>query len=228
MRSSRAALMFGRLSADVSALRSRRTRATTHRVTSSDPFAPPQSSIAVLPEAAVGELPWFPVGTKKLVLLTFASFGLYAVYWFERQYRFQAQHNGEKIYPLARGLFSLFFARDLFRRVSMASAIPTSWSADGQSSLYIASLILGRIIDRGTANLEAGTLNGMTTILSIVLLYGMAHPIAHVQGTINTLLAEAHPGTDPNERLTGWNYLLLACGVPALLLAVFGSFAAVE
>src|SRR5688572_7686067 len=52
----------------------------------------------------------FAVGTTKLWVMILASLGWYAIYWFERQYRFQKRANDEDTMPLGRAIFSIFCA----------------------------------------------------------------------------------------------------------------------
>lgn len=190
-----------------------------------NPFAPPEADVA--PSATDAQFPWFLVGTKKLVVMIFVTFGLYVVYWFERQYRFQKRVHGESTWPLARGLFSLFFAHDLFRRIAVENAnedLHHDWDASNLGRIYVVSIIASRVLDRVTRNTVDLAFSVIVTLLTIGLLGGLAWPLFKVQGTINEIAAHTHPTIDRNENFTVWNGLVIVLGSILMFFAIVGPF----
>jgi len=192
-----------------------------------NPYAAP-SSHADSPamEESHGPLPWFAVGQNKLMVMALCTGGLYVVYWFERQFRFQKQALGERSWPLARGLFSIFFAHDLFRRIQIAARyleIRASWSAKSQATTFVVCAILARIADRASAKLTSGTTSLVLSLLGILFVALFTLPLVKVQGTVNEILERTQPNFVRNERFSVWNWLVIALGVTVLALAALGS-----
>lgn len=189
-----------------------------------NPYAAPSlnadlaSTKAGVPATA---LPWFAVGTRKLLVMSILTLGLYVIHWFERQYRFQKRTWGESSWPLARGLLAVFYAHELFRRVERAAKaveIRPSWTSSAMGALFVASAITGRVLDRISGASAARAVG----ILSFVTLVGLAYPVYRVQRTVNELLAREFADFERNERFTVWNWLAAAVGALALVLAIVG------
>lgn len=168
-----------------------------------------------------GSMPWFAVGTRKLFVMTLLTFGLYLIHWFERQYRFQKRTWGDASWPLARGIFSVLFANELFRRVERAAkaiGIQPSWRARTMATLFVVSAILGRVFDQISA-----TSTGIgIAIVNLLTLFGLAYPLYRVQATVNALLEREFGNFERNERFTVWNWIMMACGAVAFVFLVAG------
>jgi hypothetical protein len=194
-----------------------------------DPFAPPRTS-PDQPNAftnASGQLPLFAVGTKKLWIMSIATFGLYGVYWFERNYRFQKRLTGESSWPLARALFSVFFVNDLLKRISAEATeagITHAWSAGGLSGLYVASVILRSVIDRFAGKVTEPATSVVLSFVSFALVFGMTHALARAQETVNETLARTHAGFERNTHFTAANWIVIAIFAPLLLLGLLSGF----
>jgi DNA-binding NtrC family response regulator len=169
-----------------------------------NPYAAPAANVGVRSgsAAALGEQAWFAVGTRKLLVMSLLSFGLYTIHWFERQYRFQKKLRGESTMPLARGIFSVFYANDLFRRIEAAAenaGAERDWTAGSMAGLFIASAVLNRIFARVSSKLTTGTVSSLLALASIVMICGFAYPLVRVQRTVNELLIRANPHYERNE-----------------------------
>jgi hypothetical protein len=192
-----------------------------------NPYAAPSLDVDARAEQAKssGTMQWFAVGTRKLWVMSLLTFGIYPIYWFERQYRMQKRARWESTWPLARAIFAVFFAHELFRRVESAAArveIHPSWSSGVLGTIFVVSAVVSRILDKVTDKLVTGTVGSVLTALSIVLVLGLAYPIVQVQGTVNRLLSRERPDYDKNERFTVWNWLAIGAGSLILALAVYG------
>ena len=81
-------------------------------------YRPPQADLEMYTRAEPKALaPFFQTAPNKVILYSFASFGLYAIYWFQQQWDRRKSH-GEDVAPLARGIFSIFFAYSLFKSIN--------------------------------------------------------------------------------------------------------------
>lgn len=63
-----------------------------------------------------------PVRVDKFVLMSLATFGLYAMVWFYRNWRFVRDDLGESVLPWARTLFAPIFYFSLARRLKVSGA----------------------------------------------------------------------------------------------------------
>lgn len=192
-----------------------------------NPYAAPAPEVdASIPRVTTQDgQAWFAVGTRKLFVMSVLTFGLYAIHWFERQYRFQKRAKGGSLRPLARGIFSVFYANDLFRRIEGAAAradVGHSWTGSGMAGVYIASAVMSRFLDRVSDKLTTGTVSSVLALASIGLVFGLAYPLVQVQGTLNEVLARTNPGHDRNENFTVWNWLLMVLGGGLLGMGLFG------
>lgn len=194
-----------------------------------NPYAAPSyhaDAAATVVTGSQGALPWFAVGQTKLMVMSVCTAGIYLVYWFERQFRFQKHTYGEKTWPLARALFSVFFTHDLFRRVQMAArekGLQHAWSAGSEATTFVVLVILDRLIDRVGGKLATGTTAVALSLIGIVFTAVVARPVVRVQGTINTILEQTQPNFIRNERFTAVNWLVISLGVMVLALAAFGT-----
>ena len=55
--------------------------------------------------------------TRKLIILSILSFGIYEIYWFYRQWKILKEKNGLRVTPWARALFSPLYAWSLFENI---------------------------------------------------------------------------------------------------------------
>ena len=192
-----------------------------------NPYAAPslEADARVADVGLAENLAWFPVGTRKLWVMSILSLGIYPVFWFERQFRFQKRARLNSTRPVWRAIFSVFFAHELFRSIEFTAAgsnIDRSWQASTMGGLFVASAIANRVLDRVSDKLLTGTAASVIAAISIAMVAGLAYPIAQVQGTVNQILDRTNPGHDKNDRFTAWNWLVIALGALVLALATLG------
>jgi len=191
---------------------------------SQNPFEAPKVDPDI-PSLPASQQPWFAVGTKKLVVMTIVTIGVYTIYWFERNYRFQKRALGENTWPLARGLFSVFFAHTLFRRIAAAAFdrdIRFTWTASSMGSLYVLVAIMSQSLSRITDGMELGPAAGLFALAEIVAICALAVPLVQVQATVNKIQEQTQARFDRNDHYTGWNWLAIILGGGILVLFLFG------
>lgn len=193
-----------------------------------NPYAAPKADLDVRSARATAleEQAWFAVGTRKLLVMSVLTLGLYTIVWFERQYRFQKRVHRESTMPLARGLFSIFFAGDLFRRIERAArgvGVARGWRAGDMSALFIVSVLMNRILDRVSSKVTIGPASAVLSLVDTALLVVVAYPLVRAQGTLNEVLARTHPGGERNETFTVWNWLVMFIGGALLVMGLIGS-----
>lgn len=59
----------------------------------------------------------FSVSTKKMVVMSLLTFGIYEIYWFYRNWRAIHLQEGKKLSPFWRAFFSVFWCYSLFKRI---------------------------------------------------------------------------------------------------------------
>lgn len=144
----------------------------------SNPYAPPINSgdDDERPLSADGRsAQLFQVSPTALVILYFVTFGIYGLYWFYKHWAVQKRVRGLNISPLARGFFTIFFAHRLFKiidQTARATGASPKWNAQSQATMYVALVIVGRLILRlgsdGTAALVTGVALSAATVLPLV------------------------------------------------------------
>ena len=86
-----------------------------------DIYRPPQADMESPPSEAVDAplepAPFFQTSPFKVAVLFTATFGLYQLLWFYRQWD-RRQDHGEDVRPLARTIFAVLFAYSLFQGVN--------------------------------------------------------------------------------------------------------------
>src|SRR6058998_3051198 len=60
---------------------------------------------------------YYPIATRKLILLTLASFGLYQINWYYKNWWAVRLRTGARISPIWRSLLFWVFSYALFRRI---------------------------------------------------------------------------------------------------------------
>jgi hypothetical protein len=115
--------------------------------------APAADTDDVAPRARVGgdAAAFYVVSVPKLTILFIATLGVYGVYWFYRNFSIRKRAFGLDISPVARGIFSLFFAHELFREMDVAAGQRgdrPSFNAKSQATLYVVLGVLAAVLSR--------------------------------------------------------------------------------
>jgi hypothetical protein len=74
---------------------------------------------------------WFCVGAVKLIVRTIATFSVYPLYWFYRNWKVEQAVSGEGLAPVLRALFTLIFFYSFASRVkdhAMIAEVPARYS----------------------------------------------------------------------------------------------------
>ena len=109
-------------------------------------FAPPVADLT--PAAAdAPAVPFFLVVTRKLVVLTVVTFGIYQVYWFYMHWRRLQRLGQEDVWPIARAAFGGLFCYWLFQRVNEEAdeqGVPTLLAPGLLTVLYFVGVTSSR------------------------------------------------------------------------------------
>jgi len=155
------------------------------------------------------DLPYHAVSAFKLIVLSTASFGLYEIVWFYRNWARIKEHTGADIYPFWRAVFSPFYCHALTETVRKSCAganLQTSLNPVAVTAGYIALMVTARLPDP----------YWLISFLTFV-------PLVAIQHSILQLHDGLRPGFDSR---VGWGFgsvATTAVGVPLLALAVIGT-----
>jgi hypothetical protein len=191
----------------------------------SNPYAPPKAAVADVDAISAGPAAvFFPVSNTKLVVMSTATFTLYQLLWFYKNWAAVRARSGG-VLPLARMIFAIFFCYDLFDRVRWhrrdlpSAGLEAGWLALG----WAVVTVVGNVLDRVGASLADP---GPVFVVSLVVSYASVAFLLPVQTAVNAINRAEVPEHDPNDRFTVWNWLWLICGGLVTAAALVGTFLA--
>jgi hypothetical protein len=171
---------------------------------------------------------FYVVSKRKFIVLFIATFSLYLVYWFYRNWNTYRNHSSiaptedGSIWPVPRAIFSVFFVHALFRAIKAHGAEKEAlaeWSDDSHATGLVAVLIFSNIVSR-MASKDFGS--PVTDILSVLIMIPMGMIVVSAQSKIN--IACNDPAGAQNNAFTVANYLWMAVGLVIWVLAAVGLF----
>jgi hypothetical protein len=158
------------------------------------------------------------IPVSRLILLSIASFSLYEAYWIYKNWSYIKERDGLDIQPFWRGVFGVFYCRDLLRRIhedKEARAIQApSFSPWGLATGWIVLVI----VSNGVSRLPG---IGASLIAGLIPAYLCFVP---VQNYINSVSEKRNTG----QPFYGWSsghIICLVVGIIIWSLLVFGLFA---
>lgn len=180
-------------------------------------YAPPQAAVA---DHASEQAPFYVVAPWKFWLLFAATLGFYQYYWMYRHWALQRARTGEAMWPIARGIFAVFFAHGLFGRIQHHAdrvGVALRWSPAALATAYVVLLIAARVFDRLA---KRGIWEPNSSTLAVTLLLPLGWTLARAQQAANAACGD--PRGTSNARLTGANLVWLALGAVLWSLTVLG------
>ncbi|SEA14841.1 DUF4234 domain-containing protein [Microbulbifer marinus] len=154
---------------------------------------------------------FYVVSKRKFLVLFFATFSIYSVYWFYRHWSQYKRASGESMMPVMRAIFSIFFTHALFRTIQSRieeSGKSHKWSPALMATIYVVAAIVGSIADRIAASSEqfsAVDLIGLATFPVTAWVLYAAQKAANI--------ACGDPEGEENANFTAPNFLWIVLGV---------------
>jgi len=180
-------------------------------------------SIDVEPQVQPNEMEFYIVSQKKFLILFLGTFGLYTVYWFIKHWSQYKKSSNENMWPVMRGIFSIFFTHSLFALFEMKYTNKTGEipkSINYLATIYVVFAIACQIFSKLSDN---GFGNPITFYLSLLILPVSCWVLYTAQSLAN--YASEDVQGESNNILTGLNYFWLVLGVIFWLLAILGLYA---
>lgn len=168
-------------------------------------------------DVVFGAPTFYVVSRKKLAILYLATFGLYGVYWFYKNWSNYKHCSSDKfnvdrsIWPVARGIFSIFFTHALFREVKAYGrdkAALADWNNESLATQFVLFTISGSVLDRLSAHSIGSPYTDIASLLIMAPLVGLLLSAQHM---INVGCGD--PDGESNSRLTTANYVWIAIGL---------------
>jgi len=171
-------------------------------------------------QIAASDMEFYIVSQNKFLILFIGTFGLYTVYWFFKHWSKYSKSSGENIWPIMRGIFSIFFTHSLFALFEMKYKLKTGAapiSINYLATIYVVFAIGCQISSNFSDN---GYGNPMTFYLSLLILPVSCWVLYKAQSLAN--YAGQDVTGESNSKLTGVNYFWLALGAVFWFLVVVG------
>lgn len=185
----------------------------------------PEAGTVTDMDPAAGDSAYFSVSTTKLKWLYLATFGLYGIYWFYKNWKLQQPYIERKIMPVMRGIFSIFFAHALTKRIKQSmlrQAVPENKHLGFLATMFVLLLVLGNVASTLADN---GVVPPYFNIIWLVMFYLSVFPLVELQDKINLLKDD--PIGSINSRYDWRGYAALLIGAVLWLLAILGAVALV-
>lgn len=184
-----------------------------------NPYQPPSSALSPPPLPSQTASLFYVVSKKKFFVLFVATFSFYSVYWFWKQWSKWREATGEKIWPVARTLFFIFFTHSLFSKIE-SDANKVSGSQHKKLSIAATVFIIAEIAFN---YMDAYPLDDIFyTALTMVLVGILSISMWQAQAQANIASLDSE-GLE-NSRFTIANYIWIVLGCVFWLLVIIGIF----
>lgn len=169
---------------------------------------------------------FYVVSRKKLAILYLATFGLYGVYWFYKNWSNYKNCSSDKfnvdrsIWPVARGIFSIFFTHALFREIKAYGRDKEAlaeWNNESLATQLVLFMIAANVLDRLSARSIGSPYTDVASLLIVAPLLGLLLSAQHM---INVGCGD--PDGASNSRLTNANYVWIALGLVFWVFVILG------
>lgn len=164
--------------------------------------------------------PFYVVSKGKFLTLWVLSIGLYQIYWAYKNWKQLERSKGEKLWPIARAFFALFFTHALYREADnqlKRDGSDFQWRPVGLATLFVIGLLISNLAD-SLARRNIGFPIADMVSLGILPVTGWIAWLG--QRGLNA--AAGDPEGRSNARFTPLNYVLMVLGALILVLACYG------
>jgi len=147
-----------------------------------------------------------------------ATFALYSLYWFYKQWKHQALVTSRKISPAWRSLWSFIYVFSLFTAIE-DEARPSDRARpqrlNGQAALYLCLAL-------GSVALQSIDIRGFLGALAMLLGLLAVMPMVAAQKVVNITYGDEKGSA--NAKLSGGQIFVVLCSLVLWLMVGFGFF----
>ena len=185
-----------------------------------DVYRPPESELTTGLESEEKSRAFYVVSKKKMTVLFLMTVGLYGIYWFYAHWKRYKVATDGKIWPVPRGIFSIFFAHSLFSNIDdelHANKQEFDWSPSTLATLYVVIALVGAVFER-MAQMEMGS--PWIDILSLGTILPVLFILQKSQAAANLSQGDLHG--DSNSDFSGANIVWMILGALFWVLIFLG------
>jgi hypothetical protein len=188
-------------------------------------YAPPQANMHAKADGDTSP-PFYVVSMTKYLVLFLATLGMYKIYWhyknwaLYREWQRSRPNGDDDLWPIPRGIFSIFFTHSLFREVKAYGDMEgreLDWNPDALATGVVILAIVGNVLDRCAAK---GIGSPMTDTLALVAMIPLLFLYCKVQPKINASCGDEKGAG--NSKFTWANWIWIAIGAIFWTLVVIG------
>ncbi len=186
----------------------------------SNPYQTPSSNL----ETSNDLFEFYVVSIRKFTVLFFATLGVYVIYWFFRNWKEYRASSGERVWPIPRAIFNIFFTHSLFSAVQNSLSrknINFQWSPGRFATVYVIAAIISNVLDRMSMR-EIGF--PYTELFSIIVLLIIYLTLIKPQKAIN--LSQGDSEGQSNNSFSFANIVWISLGLVLWALSIYGLVAA--
>ncbi len=189
-------------------------------VPENNPYAPP---VAALEVASTQD--FYVVSMRKFWTLSIATAGMYFVYWGFRHYQAIREKSQQAMWPIARGIFMIFFFNDLYRRFAV-QALSRSRNFTFNHAQYAAACVVVVLISTVCGQLSSREIGvPITNLVPLILIFAQAYLMAAAQSVANFACDDENGSANAN--ISPLNVLWMAIGALTWGLVLFGIYVTV-
>jgi hypothetical protein len=184
-------------------------------------YTAPKSNLEIEPEDNLNAL-FYIVSPKKFLILFIGTFGIYSVYWYYKNWSNYRSSTGESLWPIARGVFSIFFVHSLLSHVDdkiQKNENLFKWNHNSLATIIVVLMLVRSVLDRLSQH-EIG--HPHLTIITTLLLFPIALFQLQAQQAINTACNDSNGSS--NHKFTVANYVWLFLGLIFWFFVIVGFF----
>lgn len=178
-------------------------------------YAAPQSNLDEHVQSEFDER-FYVVSTRKMLILSFATAGMYLLFWNFKHWSNYRHATGESLWPLPRAIFSIFFTHSLFSKIADhdVTGKRAAWNYDRYATAVVLVYIVNYVLSWGGQGSRLITAISMLAIIPITLLLKQAQAEANARC--------GDPEGSSNSEFTAANIVWCVLGALFWLLALVG------
>uniref|UniRef100_Q0HZB8 DUF4234 domain-containing protein n=1 Tax=Shewanella sp. (strain MR-7) TaxID=60481 RepID=Q0HZB8_SHESR len=168
-----------------------------------NPLKSEEKQIAV--DSNIQRIPLFHVSLAKLIIMFVATFGLYQIYWFYKQWQALKEYYDLDAWPIARCIFTVFFTHSLFVYVNEYIKEDNRnyrWNHSALATVYVLLVVVSSILN------QIEFLPTFLILISIFIPLAVLYPLYEAQKAINFALEPLD--YEDNSSLTWLNWVWIA------------------
>jgi hypothetical protein len=169
------------------------------------------------------EMEFYTVSQKKFLILFLGTFGIYTVYWFFKHWSQYKKSTNDDVWPIMRGIFSIFFTHSLFSLFEMKYQNKTGEAPKSINSLATIFVVISIIGNIGSRLADNGYGLPFTVYSSLIALPIACWCLYQAQSLANYTSDDVSGSS--NSKLTFLNYIWLVLGFIFWMLALLGMYA---